>query len=84
MYQSSVNMEKQSMQKLLDINTSSLVVQSNHEGQALKGYLQQKLGDYTIGFNTLPPVNRLIIPKFGQNIPIVTPQFQKPIEEVKQ
>lgn len=45
--------------------------------------MKKKLNTYTFTFNTLPPTNRLIIPKVEQNIPLVEPAFGKPIEEVE-
>jgi len=46
--------------------------------------LKKKLNTYQVFFNTLPPTNRLIIPKLDQNIPVVVTQFEKPIEQINQ
>ncbi len=60
----------------VDKNITAWDVQANN--------LKQKLNTYNLWFNTLPPTNRLIIPKAWQNIPLVIPDFNKPVNQIKQ
>ncbi len=50
--------------------------------EKVSSLLRQKLNDYRIDFNRLPPVNRLIIPSIGVDVPLIHPDYKKPIEEV--
>lgn len=41
---------------------------------APESFLRSKLKDYPFDFNTLPPVNKILIPSLGLDVPIVEPK----------
>ena len=45
--------------------------------------LQSHLMDYNFSFNTLPPVDRLIIPSLGLDVPIVIPENVQSVDFAK-
>lgn len=44
--------------------------------------LRLKLNDYNIEFNRLPPSDRLVIASLGIDVPLVDPDFVKPIDQL--
>lgn len=52
--------------------------QSGNDNQnvtdAPETFLRSKLKDYPFDFNTLPPVNKIVIPSLGLDVPIVEPK----------
>jgi len=46
-------------------------------------YLQSQLKDYDFTFNTLPPVNRILVPSIGLDVPIVIPTDMSPKDFAK-
>lgn len=50
--------------------------------QALNSELSQWLNSYDLDFNTLPPSDRVIIPKLNINAPLVQSSFTKHIEQI--
>lgn len=46
-------------------------IQTNSISLSLDSYLKTKLKDYPLKFNTLPPVNKLLIPSLWLDIPII-------------
>ena len=59
------------------------VAPSNEDPTAtLEALLQEKLTDYDVAFNTLPPQNRLVIPSLDVNSPIINSLDNKSIEEI--
>jgi len=45
--------------------------------------LQSHLMDYNFSFNTVPPVDRIIVPSLGLDVPIVTDENMAPIDFAK-
>jgi hypothetical protein len=45
--------------------------------------LQSHLMDYNFSFNTVPPVDRIIIPSLGLDVPIVTTENMAPVDFAK-
>lgn len=45
--------------------------------------LQSHLMDYNFSFNTVPPVDRIIIPSLGLDVPIVTSENMAPVDFAK-
>jgi hypothetical protein len=39
--------------------------------------------DYNFSFNTVPPVDRMIVPSLGLDVPIVTDENMAPIDFAK-
>ncbi|MEI6773524.1 MAG: hypothetical protein WCL18_01500 [bacterium] len=39
--------------------------------------------DYNFSFNTVPPVDRIIVPSLGLDVPIVTDENMAPIDFAK-
>lgn len=45
--------------------------------------LQENLNSYHLNFNTLPPSDRIIIPKINVNVPIVQSTFNKHVSQME-
>lgn len=80
---SSQDIEKQKVDKLID-TYNPLLDQDEAAETTYKNTLKQKLDTYALGFNTLAPTNRLIIPSQWKNVPIIMTNFEKDIKDIHQ
>lgn len=78
---------QQSQEKLGELRQQLLMHQpvASSDFQAsykLESSLRQRLNDYSIKFNRLPPSNRLVIPKIWVDVPINDIEVDKPINQL--
>ncbi len=45
--------------------------------------LQSHLMDYNFSFNTVPPVDRIIVPSLGLDVPIISNEHMAPVDFAK-
>ena len=50
---------------------------SGEDSQSMEDLLKSKLSDYDFNFNTLPPVNKLVIPSIALDVSIVDSKFKE-------
>ncbi len=62
---------------LQDIQIDKASVNPN---QIIEDKLKKDIKEFTFDFNTLPPENRLVIPKIGLDIPLIDSQFKNEVD----
>lgn len=76
--------KKQEMENIItSVNSLSPTTQDDFVAiDNIQSALQENLSSYNLWFNTLPPTDRIIIPKIKVNAPMIQSSFNKHIDQI--